>query len=109
MEKNSEAFIQCKVAITLRSLLGKIKNSETATENKIDVINSYQKIATNTNFNLRKATVTAAFSGKTKSAMTTVISIVISMGYTMVEFAIMYDSISDKEVLYRMAKGFSDE
>jgi len=31
--------------------------------------------------------------------MTTVISIVISMGYTMCEFAKMYDSISDKEVL----------
>jgi len=99
MEKNSETFIQCKVAITLRKLLAEIKNSETSLESKIDVINSYQKIATNANFNLRKATVTAAFSGKTKSAMTTVISIVISMGYTMCEFAKMYDSISDKEVL----------
>ncbi|MEG0915388.1 MAG: hypothetical protein RSF68_00070 [Myroides sp.] len=105
MEKNNEAFIQCKVAITLRSLLADIKNSETSSENKFDVINSYQKIANNTNFNLRKATVTAAFNGKTKSAMTTIISIVISMGYTMGEFAKMYDSISDKEVIDYLKKG----
>lgn len=105
METNSEAFIQCKVAITLRKLLAKIKECETSTENKSDVINSYQKIANNTNFNLRKATVTAAFSGKTKSAMTTVISIVISMGYTMGEFAIVYDSISNEEILESMKRG----
>lgn len=105
MEKNSEAFIQCKVAITLRGLLAKKKNTETSAENKPDIVNSYQKIATNTNYNLRKATVTAAFSGKTKSAMTTVISIVISMGYTMGEFAMMYDSISDKDVLDCLKKG----
>jgi len=107
MEKNNEEFIQCKVAITLRRLLAQIKNSQTSTDNNIDVINSYQKIATNTNFNLRKATVTAAFSGKTKSAMTTVIAIVISMGYTMVDFSLMYDSISDKQVLDSMKKGLN--
>ena len=98
MEKNSETFLQVKVAITLRRLLRSIKSSNSSVENKIDHVNSYQKIATNANFNLRKATVTAAFSGKTKSAMTTIIAIVISMEYTMKEFAEEFDKISDKEV-----------
>ncbi|WLD23744.1 hypothetical protein NU10_13715 [Flavobacterium dauae] len=104
MEKDSETFIQIKVAITLRGLLKRIKSPNSSIENKIDLVNSYQKIATNANFNLRKATVTAAFSGKTKSAMTTIITIVISMGYTMKEFGEEYDKISDKQVFDFMSR-----
>src|SRR5690606_21498325 len=98
MEKNSETFLQVKVAITLRRLLRSIKSSNSSAENKIDHDNSYKKIPTNAKFNLRTATVTAAFSDKTKSAMTTIIAIVISTGYTMKEFAEEFDTISDKEV-----------
>jgi len=104
MEKNSETFIQIKVAITLRGLLKRIKSPNSSIENKIDLVNSYQKIATNANFNLRKATVSAAFNGKTKSAMTTIITIVISMGYTMKEFGEEYDKISDKQVFDFMSR-----
>lgn len=81
-----------KVAITLHKLLQRINIS---IENKIDLVNSYRKIAINANFNLRKDKVTAAFSCKMKNTMTTIITIVVSMGYTMKEFAGEYNQVFD--------------
>lgn len=95
MEKDTELFIQIKVAITLRRLLARNKNTNNSVSNSTELINSYQRIATNATFNLRKATVTDAFSGNTKSSMVTVIAIVNSMGFTMEEFGEVYDNISE--------------
>lgn len=98
MESDTELYIQIKVAITLRTLLARNKNSKNSIVNKTELINSYQRIATNATFNLRKATVTDAFSGNTKSSMVTVLAIVSSMGFTMKEFGEIYDNISESEV-----------
>ncbi|WP_131327995.1 hypothetical protein [Chryseobacterium vrystaatense] len=90
-----------KVAITLRALLERNRNKNYAdpnAENKA-LVNSYEKIATNSSSDIRKATITNAFSGKKKSTMITVILIVDSLGYTMNDFGEQYDKITDKDIV----------
>ncbi|MFP3598562.1 hypothetical protein [Chryseobacterium sp. SIMBA_029] len=88
-----------KVAITLRLLLRRNKNFTDLNVENEDLVNSYEKIATNSSADIRKATVTNAFSGKKKSTMITIILIVESMGFTMKDFGEQYNRISDKDIL----------
>ncbi|WP_128572505.1 MULTISPECIES: hypothetical protein [Weeksellaceae] len=64
----------------------------------MDIVNSYDKIAANSNSELTKATVNGAFSGKKRSTMATIVLIVESMGYTMIDFAEIYDKLSERDV-----------
>ncbi|WP_294214573.1 hypothetical protein [uncultured Chryseobacterium sp.] len=99
MIKSAEKIIIVKVAITLRLLLDRNKNfPQTLSENE-NIINSYEKISNNSSSDLTKATVNAAFSGKKRSAMTTVVLIVESMGFTMIDFSEQYSQITDGQIL----------
>ncbi|WP_292008913.1 hypothetical protein [Chryseobacterium sp.] len=98
MIKESEKIIIIKTAITLRKMLSNNKSSSAKSDGSVDIVNSYDKIAANSNSELTKATVNGAFSGKKRSTMATIVLIVESMGYTMIDFAEIYDKLSAIDV-----------
>lgn len=98
MYKESEKIIMLRVAITLRLLLSRNKSYTDLNTEKDDLVNSYEKIAANSSADIRKATVTNAFSGTKKSTMVTVILIVESMGFNMKDFGDEYDKITEKQI-----------
>lgn len=98
MIKESEKTIIIKAAITLRKMLSKNKIYSAKADGSGDIVNSYDKIAANSNSELTKATVNSAFSGKKRSTMATIVLIVESMGYTMIDFSEIYDKLSEKDV-----------
>ena len=83
MNNKSEEYIKIKIAIALRVLHYRNKGKYKGITDSKEHINSYEKIALNSSSDLRKATVTSAFDGRTRSAMTTVILIIESIGYTL--------------------------
>ena len=97
MIKQGEKIIIIKIAITLRILLSRNKTLQVADPRK-DIVTSYEKISINSSSDLTKATVNNAFSGIKRSAMTTVILIIESMGYTLSKFAEEYDKITDEDI-----------
>jgi hypothetical protein len=99
MIKESEKIIILKTAITLRKMLSMNKSYSSKVDGNSDVVNSYDKIAANSNSELTKATVNSAFSGKKRSTMATVVLIIESMGYTMLDFSEIYDKLSEKDVI----------
>ncbi len=98
MIKKSEQLIIVKIAITLRLLLARNKSSSQSNKEKENLVTSYEKIAINSSSDLTKATVNNAFSGKKRSAMTTIVLIVEAMGYKLCDFAEEYDKITNEEV-----------
>lgn len=98
MNNKSEEYIKIKIAIALRVLHNKNKDKYKGITDSKDHINSYEKIALNSSTDIRKATVTSAFDGHTRSAMTTVILIIESMGYTLSQFGEEYDKITDEQI-----------
>ncbi|WDF45381.1 hypothetical protein PQ459_10780 [Chryseobacterium sp. KACC 21268] len=98
MIKESEKIVIIKTAITLRKILSINKISSAKADSSVDIVNSYDKISANSNSELTKATVNSAFSGKKRSTMATIVLIVESMGYTMTDFAEIYDKLSEKHV-----------
>ncbi len=98
MDKTSEDHIKIKIAIALRVLHSRNKANPKEIANKKELINSYEKIALNISGDMRKATVTSAFDGQTKSAMVTIILIVESMGYTLNDFTEVYYKITDEDI-----------
>lgn len=96
MFTDAEKIIMIKTAIALRLLLG--RNKGYSENNKSDIIDSYEKIAINSNADLRKATVTNAFSGRKRSSMVTITLIVESMGFTMFDFGEQYCKVNDEHI-----------
>ena len=97
MFTDAEKIIMIKTAIVLRLLLS--RNKGYSENDKSDIIDSYEKIAINSNADIRKATVTNAFSGKKRSSMLTIVLIVESMGFTMLDFGKFYSEIKDNQIL----------
>lgn len=98
MNNKSEEYIKIKIAIALRVLHNRNKEKYRGKTDSNEDVNSYEKIALNSNGDMRKATVNSAFDGHTRSAMITVILIIESMGYTVSEFANEYDKITDEQI-----------
>lgn len=98
MIKESEKIVIIKTAITLRKMLSNNKSLSSRKYGNSDVVNSYDKIAANSNSELTKATVNSAFSGKKRSTMATIVLIIESMGYKMLDFSEIYDKLSEKDV-----------
>lgn len=99
MNNKGEEYIKIKIALTLRVLHNRNKDQNKGIIDSKEQINSYEKIALNSSNDMRKATVTSAFDGHTRSAMTTVILIIESMGYTLNQFAEEYDKITDEKII----------
>lgn len=97
MEEKAIDHIILKTALALNKLLLKSKlykdlNFDDATK----FAKSYGKISTNSD--LRKATVSDNFNAKSNVRFATLISIVEGMGFTLSEFAKIYDSIEKAEM-----------
>lgn len=93
-----------KTAIVLRLLLS--HNKVCSQNEKSENIDSYEKIAINSSSDIRKATVTNAFSGKKRSSMITITLIVEAMGFTMLDFGQQYYKVTNEQVLEFQEKYF---
>lgn len=96
MNKSDEEVIKIQIAISLRTLLQYNKEYALKKEKYEEIIDSYEKIALNAD--IRKATVTSAFNGSTRTAMTTVIIIIEAMGFTLNDFSKIYSEIDSKQI-----------
>src|SRR5690606_11474495 len=96
MNKSDEEVIKIQIAISLRTLLQYNKEYALKKEKYEEIIESYEKIALNAD--IRKATVTSAFNGSTRTAMTTVIIIIEAMGFTLNDFSKIYSEIDSKQI-----------
>lgn len=96
MKKQIEDIIKIKIAISLRKLLNRNKSIVSKKENIKDIADSYDKISMNAD--IRKATVSSAFNGETRTSMTTIILIIEAMDYNLKDFAEVYNKIADNEI-----------
>src|SRR5690606_28444111 len=96
MKKQIENIIKIKIAISLRKLQYRNKSNVSRKENRKDIVDSYEKISMNAD--IRKATVSSAFNGETRTSMTTLILIIEAMGYKLKDFAEVYNKIADNEI-----------
>src|SRR5690606_19492121 len=96
MKKQIEDIIKIKIAISLRKLLNRNKSNVSRKENRKDNVDSYEKISMNAD--IRKATVSSAFNGETRTSMTTLILIIEAMEYNLKDFAEVYDKITENEI-----------
>jgi len=88
VKQELEQIIKIKTAITFRKLLEiSAKNTE---------IKSYEDIAAAADF--RKATVSDIFNAHKASKGTTIFQIVKAMGFSIVEFGKVYDSLTELEL-----------
>ena len=88
--------ISIKIAITLTRLLETSKTSLSRAINKEEIADSYNKIALNSG--LRKATVSDVFNAKSDPLSSTLMLIIKGMGYTLEEYAQIYDAIKEDEI-----------
>lgn len=96
MKKQEEEIIKIKSAISLRNLLNKNKDYSQKIGNKKEIVDSHEKISVVAD--IRKATVTDAFSGVTRTAMTTIVLIVEAMGFNLKEYGDEYDKITVQQI-----------
>ncbi len=96
MKKQEEEIIKIKSAISLRNLLQKNKDYSRKSGNNKEIVDSHEKISIVAD--IRKATVTDAFSGVTRTAMTTIVLIVEAMGFNLKEYGEEYDKITLQQI-----------
>jgi hypothetical protein len=89
VKKDLEEHIKVKIATSLHKLLH--------SNGKDTVAQSYNDIAIAAD--IRKATVSDTFNAKSSPNSSTLILILEGMGYSLSDFAHMYDTIKDSEVL----------
>ncbi|MDL5514013.1 hypothetical protein QSE00_19515 [Arenibacter sp. M-2] len=90
--------IKIKIAISLNKLLDATKNFRPSNNNDEEIAKSYNKIAL-ASF-LRKATVSDIFNAKSKTTPTcgSLFLIIEAMGYTLSDFAKIYDSVTTIDI-----------
>ncbi|NRR91208.1 hypothetical protein HSX10_06485 [Winogradskyella undariae] len=98
MKEKLILYINIKIAISLNRLLKSGNMTQQFNNSKEEMINSYNQIALEAG--IRKATVSDTFNAKSKSGpnSTTVILIIEAMGYSLLDFAKIYDSVNDTEI-----------
>ncbi|TGD58967.1 hypothetical protein [Flavobacterium humi] len=97
MKENSTEHIKIKTAISLKKLLASIQNSAQVKNADNSIVKSYNDIALNAD--IRKATVSNTFNANSIADSTTLILIIEAMGFSLTDFAKIYDSIKDSEIL----------
>ena len=93
--KDLEEHLKIRIAISLNKLLKSREKLHTVDEEIM--ARSYGKIALNAD--IRKATVSDTFNAKSLPNSATLIFIVEAMGYTFLDFARVYDSITEEDIL----------
>src|SRR5690554_4279922 len=96
MKQELMSDINAKIAISLNKLLDASRSLRPSRNNEEDIANSYNKIALNAD--IRKATVSDTFNGKSVPTTVTLILIVEGMGYKLSDFALIYESIKEIEI-----------
>ncbi|WP_142784070.1 hypothetical protein [Changchengzhania lutea] len=98
MKKDSISYINIKISISLIRLLELSKKFKPYKNTKEEIAISYNEIALEAD--IRKATVSDTFNAKSKSGpnYTTVILIIESMGFKLVDFAKIYDSLTEIDI-----------
>ncbi|MGB3343978.1 MAG: hypothetical protein WBA61_08710 [Aequorivita sp.] len=96
MKQELMSDINAKIAISLNKLLEASRSLRPSRNNEEDIANSYNKIALNAD--IRKATVSDTFNGKSVPTTVTLILIVEGMGYKLSDFALIYESIKEIEI-----------
>lgn len=91
--KDIDPHIKLKTILSLKKLLLINRSSKSDDEAMAD---SYEKIGRNTQ--LRKATITAIFTGRSNPRAETLILVIKGMGFTLIDFAKIYETITDKEI-----------
>tara|TARA_Y100001934_G_scaffold224076_1_gene267997 strand:+ start:768 stop:1091 length:324 start_codon:yes stop_codon:yes gene_type:complete len=102
--KDQEDIIKIKTAISLRILLKKNKDLPISKKEKLrkDIPKSYGDIADKAV--IRKATVTKTFNIDGSSFSTTLFKIIFALGYTLIDFAKVYESINEKDIIEFLGK-----
>ena len=90
--------IKFKIAISLNRLLDSTKQFRPIKNNEEEIAKSYNKIALAAF--IRKATVSDIFNAKSKTSPSTgsLLLIIEAMGYTLTDFAKIYDSVTKTDV-----------
>lgn len=97
MVKNDlEEHIKIKIAISLNKLLQSNEKLRKL-ENEDSMARSYGKIALSAD--IRKATVSDTFNAKSTPSSLTLILIIEAMGFSLLDFANIYGSIKESEIL----------
>src|SRR5690625_932324 len=98
-DKNKTArHSHLKVILTLRKLLLLNKEIQMGKTNSVlEPPATYRNIYYNSD--IREATISDTFNGKTLPTITTLLVIIDRMGYTLKEFTDIYDKITEEEVL----------
>ena len=91
--KDIDPHIKIKTIISLEKLLSINRSSKNKNEAMAD---SYEKIGRNTQ--LRKATISAIFTGKSNPRAETLILVIKGMGYSMIDFAKFYETVTAAEI-----------
>ncbi len=96
MKKELIQCIRIKIAISLNELLVTSKDFSRRNVEVDEIAQSYNQIALNAD--VRKATVSDTFNAKSIPNTTTLILIIEAMGYSLNDFAKIYDLISDADI-----------
>ncbi|MBF8457236.1 hypothetical protein IV494_08575 [Kaistella sp. G5-32] len=95
MKIEEQTYIKIKIAISLNKLLSCSKDS-IETKEVSNYTKSYNKIALSAD--LRKATVSDIFNAKSNCQIASLFPIIQAMGYSITDFAKVYDDISDSNI-----------
>ncbi len=93
MKKELVKRIQIKIAISLNKLL---LSSKDFSQDGGEIAKSYNQIALNAD--IRKATVSDTFNAWSTPNTSTLFLIIEAMGYSLSDFAKIYDSITDADI-----------
>ena len=104
MGKDQQDLINVKTVISLRILLKRNKALPISKKEKSqkNIPISYGDIAKNAG--VRKATVTKAFNVDGNLYSTTLFNLIFALGYTLMDFAKVYESITDIDIIDFLAE-----
>jgi len=99
MKEELIPHIKIKIAISLNRLLDASKRFRPINNKEEEIAKSYNKIALAAY--IRKATVSDIFNAKSKTApnTATLLLIIEGMGYNLNDFAIVYDSVIEADII----------
>lgn len=89
--------IQIKISISLNKLLATSKQFHLEIDKDDKIAKSYNQIALNAD--LRKATISDSFNSNSVPNTTTLILIIEAMGHTLKDFALIYESITESDII----------
>ena len=95
METNYEEDILIRIAVTLNKLLEANRNLNNSVKNDPVRARSYNQIALNAE--IRKATVSNIFNAHTSPQVVTLFSIIEAMGFTLKDFAEIYQNLTSSD------------